>query len=186
MAALAESLVDEWLNRQGFFTVRGLKNGVDEIDLLAVRPSESSFEAWHVEVQASFRPISYISKIPKELAATFGASGTSAKHRPPEVLRPCVKAWVHGKYLSPKKRAMRDQAWQNLSWKFFLVHAESRWPEELEYIAEAGITLLPLFRVLSELHNQKHGSLSGGAGTDIAELIAYFTKQTSGANKTST
>ena len=39
MAALAESLVDEWLNRQGFFTVRGLKHGVDEIDLLGVRQS---------------------------------------------------------------------------------------------------------------------------------------------------
>ena len=39
MAALAESLVGEWLNRQGFFTVRGLKHGVDEIDLLGIRPS---------------------------------------------------------------------------------------------------------------------------------------------------
>jgi len=39
MAAFAESLVDEWLNRQGFFTVRGLKYGVDEMDLLGVRPN---------------------------------------------------------------------------------------------------------------------------------------------------
>ena len=39
MAALAESLVDAWLNRQGFFTVRGLKHGIDEIDLLGVRPN---------------------------------------------------------------------------------------------------------------------------------------------------
>ncbi|MFC5474891.1 hypothetical protein [Paraherbaspirillum soli] len=176
MAALAESLVDEWLNRQGFFTVRGLKRGVDEIDLLAVRPSGTSFEAWHVEVQASFRPISYISKIPKELVATFGASGTSAKHRPPEVLRSCVKAWVQGKYLSSKKCKMREEAWQSLAWKFFLVHAEMRWQEELDCIAEAGITLLPLLQVLEELRNQKQGLLRGGAGTDIAELIEYFTK----------
>jgi len=40
MAALAESLVDAWLNRQGFFTVRGLKHGIDEIDLLGVRPNK--------------------------------------------------------------------------------------------------------------------------------------------------
>ncbi|SDJ83953.1 hypothetical protein SAMN05428973_106364 [Duganella sp. OV510] len=32
MALLAESLVDEWLNRKGFFIVRGLKHGVGEID----------------------------------------------------------------------------------------------------------------------------------------------------------
>ena len=42
MALLAEQLVDEWLNRKGFFTVRGIKEGVDEIDLLGVRPSKST------------------------------------------------------------------------------------------------------------------------------------------------
>jgi hypothetical protein len=28
MAFLAETLVDEWLNRQGYFTVRGIKDGM--------------------------------------------------------------------------------------------------------------------------------------------------------------
>ena len=46
MALLAESLVEEWLNRKGFFTIRGLKQDVDEIDLLAVAHRGSSvFEA---------------------------------------------------------------------------------------------------------------------------------------------
>ncbi len=34
MALLAEPLVDEWLNRKGFFTLRGIKHRVREIDLL--------------------------------------------------------------------------------------------------------------------------------------------------------
>jgi hypothetical protein len=37
VALLAEDLVEEWLNRQGFFTIRGVKEGVDEMDLLATR-----------------------------------------------------------------------------------------------------------------------------------------------------
>ncbi len=57
MAFLAETLVDEWLNRQGYFTVRGLKDGVSEIDLLGVRRGPSGLEACHAEVQASFRPV---------------------------------------------------------------------------------------------------------------------------------
>ena len=59
MALLAESLVEEWLNRQGFFTIRGVRAGVDELDLLAVRPSKNSngLEARHVEVQMSVNPI---------------------------------------------------------------------------------------------------------------------------------
>ena len=40
MALLAEQLVDEWLYRNGFFTLRGIKSGVHEIDLLGVRMSK--------------------------------------------------------------------------------------------------------------------------------------------------
>ena len=37
MALLAEEVVEEWLNRKGYFTIRGAKVGVPEMDLLAVR-----------------------------------------------------------------------------------------------------------------------------------------------------
>jgi hypothetical protein len=63
MPLLAETLVDEWLNRRGFFTVRGIKDGVEEIDLLGVRPTSNGLEGWHVEVQASFRPVNYITPL---------------------------------------------------------------------------------------------------------------------------
>lgn len=32
MALLAEELVQEWLNRAGFFTIRGVRLGVHEMD----------------------------------------------------------------------------------------------------------------------------------------------------------
>jgi len=38
MPRLGEEIVEEWLNRQGHFTIRGIKLGVDEIDILAIRP----------------------------------------------------------------------------------------------------------------------------------------------------
>ena len=53
MALLAEELVEEWLNRQGYFTIRGAKVGVGEMDLLAVKPTDGGVECRHVEVQAS-------------------------------------------------------------------------------------------------------------------------------------
>jgi len=34
-------LVEEWLNREGFFTIRGVKHGVDEMDLLAIKPESA-------------------------------------------------------------------------------------------------------------------------------------------------
>lgn len=42
MALLAEEIVEEWLNRLGFFRIRGVKIGVHEIDLLAVRLAHPS------------------------------------------------------------------------------------------------------------------------------------------------
>ena len=44
MALLGEQLVDEWLNRIGFFTLRGIKRGVHEIDLLGIRMSNGVLE----------------------------------------------------------------------------------------------------------------------------------------------
>lgn len=73
MALLAEQLVDEWLNRNGFFTLRGIKSGVHEIDLLGIRMSKGVLEGWHVEVQISFRPVSYIGRLSKDEQQTTGA-----------------------------------------------------------------------------------------------------------------
>ena len=60
MSLLAESLVEEWLNRAGYFTIRGARFGVNELDLLAVRPGPSGPEVRHIEVQVSTNPIAYI------------------------------------------------------------------------------------------------------------------------------
>jgi hypothetical protein len=72
MALLAEELVEEWLNRRGYFTIRGVKLGVHEIDLLAIRPSASGLECRHLEVQASVRPVSYITRVPKDVQKATG------------------------------------------------------------------------------------------------------------------
>jgi len=79
MALLAESLVEEWLNRKSFFTIRGLKKKLDEIDLLAVaHRGAAELEAWHVESQVSFRPASYITPLTEELAQELGKKKTSS------------------------------------------------------------------------------------------------------------
>ena len=173
MAFLAETLVDEWLNRQGYFTVRGLKDGVSEIDLLGVRAGKSGLEGCHVEVQASFRPVGYISPISKEQLAGFAKTRTSAKARPDAMLRKDVKEWVHKKFTSKGKVAARERAWPGISWQYVFVHAVVREPKELSFIAAHNIQVVPFHDVLRQL---KHVSTSqrGGAGTDISEIVEYF------------
>jgi hypothetical protein len=118
MSALAETLVDEWLNCQGFFTIRGMKDGVGEIDLLGDRPLAAGMEAWHVEVQASFRPIGYISKLTKELSQSLGKVRTSSWGREADLLEQCVGAWVRTEFTERSKALARERAWPGVQWQF--------------------------------------------------------------------
>ena len=88
MTLLAEELVEEWLNRNGYFTIRGIKLGVHEIDLLALRVNGSAIEARHIEVQASVHPVSYFSPLPKEVRKTTGRYQQSKN-----TLRKRIESW---------------------------------------------------------------------------------------------
>ena len=179
MALLAESLVEEWLNRQGFFTIRGVRAGVDELDLLAVRPSQSGkgLEARHIEVQMSVNPIAYISPLTAEQTKEYGKGKTSAWRRPPEALPVSVAAWVNKKFLSQTKVMARNRAWPNLDWSFHFVHGKVRHKEELPLISSYGIELMPFHSVLTDLCENKNEHPKGGAGSDIADIIAYYEEQ---------
>jgi hypothetical protein len=175
MALLAEQLVDEWLNRKGFFTLRGIKRGVHEIDLLGIRMTDGDLEGWHVEVQVSFRPVSYIGRLSKDQQLEHGArSATSAKKRGGEIIEPTIDDWVEKKFNSPVKKQMRDLCWKDINWKHKFVHGKVYDKSELDFIKARGIDLVRFEDVLQELCGHKPGDLFGGAGTDIAEIIRYY------------
>src|SRR5215207_1601828 len=175
MALLAETLVEEWLNRRGYFTIRGVREGVSEIDLLAVKPLDgTAVEALHVEVQTSFRPIGYISPLTKNLAASMGKARGLVMHRTPEVLKECVSEWVQKKYLSPKKVNRRKALWPGAKWEHILVHAVVKHPEELEEIEEHGVGLIPLETILEDLCPPERPPFTASAGGDLADLIDFY------------
>lgn len=179
MALLAEQLVDEWLNRQGFFTLRGIKRGIDEIDLLGIRMNENSLQGWHIEVQVSFRPMSYIGKLSKAAQQELGAkSATSAIRRPPHILEAGIEEWVRKKFNSPKKVEMRNSCWRDVRWDYKLVHGKVHDKSELAFIEKRGVQLIRFDDVLEQLCRHKPGELFGGAGTDIAEIIRYYAQRT--------
>src|SRR5712692_3971350 len=96
MALIAEEIVQEWLNRKGYFTIRGIKLGNHEIDILAVRVSNKKVECRHVEVQVSHRPVAYV-------------TDSSPKNKTPEQLRNCVDKWIQKKFQLPQKLAIKSK-----------------------------------------------------------------------------
>jgi hypothetical protein len=129
---------------------------------------------WHVEVQASFRPIGYISKLTPELTRRHGKASTSAWKRSPDVIKQCAAAWVQNKFQNAKKYKVRERAWPGLTWKFLFVHCIVKEEAELRAIESRGIELVPFHKVLGDLCAKADNGFAGASATDIAEIVGYY------------
>lgn len=167
MALLAEELVEEWLNRQGFFTIRGIRLGVDEIDLLAVKLEQNDVQYRHIEVQASMRPVSYISKVPKRLQKQ-GRAPNSAK-RTREELVEGVAEWVNTKFRKANKLELMTSLAEG-EWSSELVINNVKDESEVKLIESHGIKILRLRDIVSDLRNSKH-LIKSASGSDFVDLI---------------
>jgi hypothetical protein len=171
MALLAEEIVEEWLNRHGYFTIRGVKVGVHEMDLLAVRFTDKGIECRHLEVQASVNPISYSTPLPKDVREKTGRGPANAKKRSDDELRQGVHEWIQKKYDHPEKKRVREQLAPGRPWSRELVVGRLKYPVERTMIAEAGVKVWNLSDVLAELKGGKT-LLQGAAGAHLVELVA--------------
>lgn len=170
MALLGEEVVEEWLNRQGYFTIRGIKLGVHEIDILAFKPNfRGQHECRHLEVQISTNPIAYISKVPKALQKERGIGPDNAKTRPSDELSVGVKEWIFKKFDHPKKVNLRKHLW-NGAWSRELVVNAVKHPEELDEFKAQGISIVPFENIVREMVSMET-IISSAAGTDLLTLM---------------
>lgn len=164
MALLDEQLVEEWLNRQQFFTMRGIKCGVDEIDLLAVRYSATKNEYWHVEVQISYRPIGYI------------GGDTNARKRSKAEIEQGAKLWVEKKFTNPKKQTRRNEILPDADWRYVFVHGEVKDAYNLSCIENMGVTLVTYRQVLEQLQKGAKAN-SSSIASNIVDMLQYVSKK---------
>ncbi|MCX5678938.1 MAG: hypothetical protein NTY76_07550 [Candidatus Omnitrophica bacterium] len=174
MSLLGEELVEEWLNRKGYFTIRGAKIGNGEIDLLAVKYTSKGIDCWHYEVQASLRPVSYICSAPQELRK-LGKSAHNAKKRPMSEIETAAKEWIYKKYLDPKKENIRRSLWP-MKWSFGLIVGNVKHSEELEIIAKNNITIVRIADIIKNLSpksqtNSKDFRVGAASGADLIDLV---------------
>ena len=169
MALLAEELVEEWLNRNGFFTIRGIKLGVHEIDLLAIGFKDNNTICRHIEVQASVRPVSYICALPKEIQKATGRSSHNAKERSLIEISKGVEEWIEKKYLLPEKEKLRQKLFCG-NWRFELVVHQVKYENELKSVEQHGILIHRLDDIVTELSSSKT-IIPGASGSDLLDLI---------------
>jgi len=168
MSLLAEEIVEEWLNRQGYFTIRGIKLGVHEIDLLAVKSkAKGSVECRHLEVQASMRPVSFISKVPKKIQKS-GRAANSASRTETELVDG-VAEWVGKKFRWPKKQELMQSLWSG-NWSSELVLNVVKSQHEVELIQSHGVKIIQLKDVVASLAKDC-GVVNSAASADFIDLI---------------
>ena len=165
MARAAETIVEEWLNRRGYFTIRSLKEGRTECDLLAFSPKDS--DAVHVEVNVSINPIGWIGK--KNLA---GEKLPGGKDRTDEQVEGGIKNYVDKKYRSAKAIELRERLWPNHgNWRFTYVHGKLNYPErELPCLEKEGIEVRSVIKLLEELKSDN--SLPFETDSNAAHFVA--------------
>jgi hypothetical protein len=177
MALLAEEIVEEWLNRQGYFTIRGIKMGVQEIDLLAVKhlPGGNA-ECRHIEVQASMRPVSYISRVPREDQKS-GRSANSAKRSKDELVQG-VFEWVQKKFHRSDKKALMATLWPG-QWSSELVVNVVKSEYELSLIEGHNIKIHRLSNIVRSLFAEKF-LIGSASGADFVDLIHMGSQKQAG------
>lgn len=179
MSLMGEQVAEEWLNRQGYFTIRGIKVGTGETDLLAVKQNKKGTECWHYEVQFSLRPISYICPAPEKLRKK-GVAPYNAKKRTKAQVRKAVREWVEKKFLDTKKDDLRKSVWRG-HWKFGLIVGNVKHQEELSLIQEEGISIIRIVDKLQEISSKRSTREKGypvvaAAGSDLIDLMFAHTQ----------
>lgn len=172
MALIAEELVEEWLNRKFYFTIRGLKQGVHEMDLLAIRLDGDQIQRCHYEVSVSMNPVGYISSLTASAQAELGVnnSGSAAK-RSDFILQQSVEAWVEKKFRHPIRSAMRDKCLPGGEWECVFVHGVANYPAELDMIRQCGVRTLSINTVIDEILAMKETLGTSSIGREIVDMI---------------
>jgi hypothetical protein len=170
MALIAEEIVEEWLNRNGYFTIRGIKIGNDEIDILAIRPlSNGLHDCRHVEVQVSINPISYITKVPAAIRKATGVAPHNAKKRERGELLDGVREWVAAKFDQPRKSELKKRLCPG-TWTRELVIGTIRHEDEAELLMQAGVMIHRLGNLVSGMVANET-IVKAAAGADLLSLM---------------
>jgi hypothetical protein len=155
---IAEEVVEEWLRQQRYFTIRGIKLGNDEIDLLAVKLRDGEApDLRHVEVHVSINPISHVTPWAK------GMEDRGAKKRTAEEQTRCIEAWVEKKFKMKKKHEFRQSLCQG-EWKYDFVVNKVKSPEELDEIGKHVKVIRLKEDVLADLESWAEGRKKGKGG----------------------
>ncbi len=137
---IIENIVAGWFNSKGYFLIKNLKIGVNEMDILAVKLGDDQKvnDAIHIEVQCSSNPIGYIGGTP------------SAKKRDAIGVEEGVVAYIDKKFNNPKITEVINSLIGNNYRKMFIC-GNLKEEETIKYFEKNGIKVMRVWQIFKEL-----------------------------------
>ncbi len=157
---IIEDIVSDWLNSKGYFVIKNLKVGVNEVDILAVKLNnrQNVDNAIHVEVQCSSNPIGYI------------GGSSSAKKRNVLEIESGVKNYIDKKFNSEKIRNVVRELVGNKYEKIFVHGKLKEEAETIKAFEKNGIKVVRVQQIFKEIKINE-GGYKTGEGNRYHQLL---------------
>ncbi len=136
---------------------------------------DGTLECRQIEVQASVRPVSYVTDLPKAVQKETGRRPKSSKERSESEIRQGIAEWIAKKFDAPAKVRLRTQLVPTGSpWTRELVLHKVKHEQEVVLFQEAGVTILRLVDIVADLKGKpgpQGPMIAGAAGSHLMDLI---------------
>mgnify|MGYP001594322883 CR=1 FL=1 len=156
---IIENIVANWFNSKGYFLIKNLKVGVNEIDILAIKLNNEQKvdDSIHIEVQCSSKPIGYI------------GGSKSAKKRSASEIKLGVMTYIDKKFNKKKIKNVIEKLIGNKYRKMFIC---GRLKDEstIKYFEKNGIEVMRVWQIFKEIKVNKE-EYKTGEGNRYHQLL---------------
>lgn len=144
----AEEIVAGCFQSMDYFVISGVRIGVKEVDLLAIKLNAAGHvaERIHVEVQVSANPVGVL-----RTKAGLGKTG----HDP----RKSAREYVCKKFLDPKVQRRVKAIFSGHPYSKVLVHGKINRPEQLNEIEKMDVKCIPIGEMVKRASKNPVASL---------------------------
>lgn len=144
----AEEIVAGCFQSMDYFVISGVRIGVKEVDLLAIKLNTGGHvaERVHVEVQVSANPVGVL-----RTKAGLGKTG----HDP----RKSAREYVGKKFLDPKVLKRVKAIFSGHQYSRLFVHGKVNKPEQLDEMRKMGIKCIPIGEMVRQASKSPVASL---------------------------
>src|SRR3989344_4665719 len=156
---IIENIVANWFNSKGYFLIKNLKVGVNEIDILAVKLNNNQKvdDSIHIEVQCSSNPIGYI------------GGSSSAKKRNASGIESGVAAYIDKKFNNKKIKNVIERLIGNKYRKMFIC-GKLKDESTIKYFKKNGIKVMRVWQIFKEIKANK-GECKTSEGNRYHQLL---------------